>query len=624
MVNVFKTIQKGIYACFLLWNITGFSQFSDYKKTLGQIDGMPISNFAVAANISEKGELFNGIANNPGKLGKWLEFRGKAVLSFEYNGQQFGLTDFPEINNQRQFPISNLTYSGHKDLPITVAVKSWAPCVKNDYFSTALPAIMIETTLVNNSDQTIDLDLHWSMDQVFSDNMQAFEKEGVYGISNQYSALSTNRLGTMTKNGSIYKTKLSLKPKESIVLKSAISIYDKDWITSNTLQSPQAIAKHVFNNWESLRKKTEDFDQSLPLTEDAELNTILRWYMIPGMILTKCTSNNEVVTMGYNELNQRDSYWTSWIHLVLFPDAEKLMIEESIAAIKDNGKIPTTILPKIERFDDLDINAFFILRFFRYIDFHKDTEFANKHWNTIVSAMDWLISRDNLGEGLPQQKSYWGDWKDVAGVQGRKYSPFTAMLYVAALKKCYQYADDNKMAALATKYKESYKKGCELLNKKDTDGGLWTGSYYRQVWYDGRASDVILQDQAVGVFFDVVKKKRANKIFKTLNANNATPYGIAETYPYYPKSFGYNPGEYHNGGVWPWLSFMDIWSRLKVHRKKEAIALLKKVAKADLFDSKDFTPNEHINSINGKNLGVFMQGWNAALFGLYYFENLDK
>ncbi|MDR1594905.1 MAG: hypothetical protein LBS43_10565, partial [Prevotellaceae bacterium] len=51
----------------------------------------------------------------------------------------------------------------------------------------------------------------------------------------------------------------------------------------------------------------------------------------------------------------------------------------------------------------------------------------------------------------------------------------------------------------------------------------------------------------------------------------------------------------------------------------EAIDLVKKVAKADLVESGDWSPNEHINSLTGENLGFQLQGWNAGLFGLVYF-----
>ena len=392
------------------------AQYPDYKYKLNEIDGLPVSNFSIAANISQSGELFNGIAANPGKLGKWLEYRGSAILSFAYDNQKISLSDFPDISNNRQFPVSDLSYSGKPDFPINMKVKSWAPCVINDYFSTALPVIQTEISIKNVSDENLEFSLIWLMDSLFFREMDIHEEKNIFGIKSNYAAFLSDQPAKLDKVKKELAVSLSLKSKENVVLRFVIAIYDKNWIISRKFDSPHMIAEHTFNNWSYLYTKTLEFEKSLPLTEDAELNSILRWYIIPAMILTKCTREGEIVTMGYRELNQRDSYWTSWLHLVLFPDAEKKMIEESISAIKENGKIPTTILPKIERFDDLDINAFFILRFFRYVNFHNDNQFARNNWASIQSAMEWLISRDSLNDGLPQQKSYWGDWKDVPGV----------------------------------------------------------------------------------------------------------------------------------------------------------------------------------------------------------------
>ena len=113
--------------------------------------------------------------------------------------------------------------------------------------------------------------------------------------------------------------------------------------------------------WSAFKDKTTAFGLAIPKTGDKELDTYVRWYMIPGVSLTKWTKKGDLVTMGYRELNQRDSYWTSWLHLVFYKDLERKMIEESIEWQQPSGKIPTTILPLIEREDDLDINAFFIL-----------------------------------------------------------------------------------------------------------------------------------------------------------------------------------------------------------------------------------------------------------------------
>ena len=102
--------------------------------------------------------------------------------------------------------------------------------------------------------------------------------------------------------------------------------------------------------------------------------------MIPSISLTKWTDKDEVVTMGYHELNQRDSYWTSWTHLVFYKRLEQKMIEESIAWQQPSGKIPTTILPLIEREDDLDINAFFILRIARFYQFYHCKQELLTYW----------------------------------------------------------------------------------------------------------------------------------------------------------------------------------------------------------------------------------------------------
>jgi hypothetical protein len=64
---------------------------------------------------------------------------------------------------------------------------------------------------------------------------------------------------------------------------------------------------------------------------------------------------------------------------------------------------------------------------------------------------------------------------------------------------------------------------------------------------------------------------------------------------------------------------MDCWSRIQVGKTAEAIKLVKTVANADLIASGDWSPNEHINSLTGENLGFILQGWNAGLFGLVYF-----
>ena len=48
-----------------------------------------------------------------------------------------------------------------------------------------------------------------------------------------------------------------------------------------------------------------------------------KWRAIepPAVLLTKGAQTN-VLTMGYVELNQRDSFWTSWLHVKLWPEID--------------------------------------------------------------------------------------------------------------------------------------------------------------------------------------------------------------------------------------------------------------------------------------------------------------
>lgn len=69
---------------------------------------------------------------------------------------------------------------------------------------------------------------------------------------------------------------------------------------------------------------------------------------------------------------------------------------------------------------------------------------------------------------------------------------------------------------------------------------------------------------------------------------------------------------------------MDCWARLRMGRSKEGVDLLQRIFRADIVESGDYVPNEHINTLTGENLGFPVQGWNANLFGLMYFGMLNS
>jgi uncharacterized protein (DUF608 family) len=603
----------------LLIALSGLSIYSISGKPR-VTDGYPVANFALTVNASENGDLYGRILQNPGKLGEWLADRGDAPILLEKNGARHSFSDFKQKTVNRSFPFVKNSYSDSPLISAKIELQTFCPLGLNDLETSSLPVLLLELTCENTTAaETFNLVIR--PDSAFAKEMQIFKTEKYSGAGNARYQVSCNS-ETQWENGEL-TLPVSLKAGERRTFHVLFTFYDNGWISANQFRDIGEVTGYAHKTWSVLKEKTVSFGDAIPKTGDEALDKYLRWYMIPGISLTKCTKKNEILTMGYCELNQRDSYWTSWLHLVLFKDVERKMIEESVAWQQPSGKIPTTILPLIERNDDLDINAFFILRATRFFQYYNERENLATWWPALTKAMDWLISRDT-GDGIPAQVSFWGDWKDVKGVENRKYSPFSGLIYLAALRQMMWLSKERDDTESLRKYESAYQKGYTFINKSTKDGGLWNGDYYCQIWKDGQVNDKLLQDQTIGILFDVVPEDRALKIIGSLNAKSLTPYGIAETFPYYPASFGYKPATYHNGAVWPWLSFMDCWARIHVGKTSEAIDLVKKVAKADLVESGDWSPNEHINSLTGENLGFQLQGWNAGLFGLVYFGIVNQ
>ena len=98
--------------------------------------------------------------------------------------------------------------------------------------------------------------------------------------------------------------------------------------------------------------------------------------------------------MGYSEMNQRDSFWTTWLHLVLWTDLEREMIEKSASFQRPDGKIPTTVLPVIERGDDIDINEYFNLRIARYYEWTMTWSLFGRCGQGFKSSIEYLKGMD--------------------------------------------------------------------------------------------------------------------------------------------------------------------------------------------------------------------------------------
>ena len=591
-----------------------FTLHAQVKPAAG---GYPIANFALTVNVSEQGDMYGQVLQNVGKLGGWLLDRGPVRVELEKDGKKETLSQFKDKDIRRVFPFVEAEYAKSSHISSNIKLKTFCPLAVNDAETSSLPVLMLEMECTNptRKEETFTIVVKPGNEicgQMSSDNdgKRSVASNGSFAVATDVDA---------EWSGNAFRVPVTLKGKEMKAVRIAISLYDSDWISARSFASAGEVVEHACSVWDILETKTEEFSQAIPETGIEDVDTYLRWYMVPAISLTRYNKKGEILTMGYMELNPRDSYWTTWVHLLLYKDAERKMIEECLAAVSPAGKMPTTILPVIEREDDLDINAFLILRAARFYQLYHEKDKLLSYWPVLKKAMDWLISRDTKGKGLPRQVSFWGDWKDVKGVEDREYSPFSALVYLAALKKMMYMGEECGDSVAIEKYEEAYRKGYDIVNKPVEEGGMWNGRYYCQLWKNGSVNDKLLEDQTIGILFDVVPRDKALKIIESLNEMSLTPYGVAETFPYYPKEFGLDPATYHNGAVWPWVNFMDCWARIRLGQKDDAIDIIKRVGRADIIASGDWSANEHINSLTGENLGFHIQGWSAALFGTVYF-----
>lgn len=591
-----------------------FTLHAQVKPAAG---GYPIANFALTVNVSEQGDMYGQVLQNVGKLGGWLLDRGPVRVELEKDGKKETLSQFKDKDIRRVFPFVEAEYAKSSHISSNIKLKTFCPLALNDAETSSLPVLMLEMECTNptRKEETFTIVVKPGNEicgQMSSDNdgKRNVASNGSFAVAADVDA---------EWSGNVFRVPVVLKGKEMKTVRIAISLYDSDWISARSFASAGEVVEHACSVWDILETKTEEFSQAIPETGIEDVDTYLRWYMVPAISLTRYNKKGEILTMGYMELNPRDSYWTTWVHLLLYKDAERKMIEECLAAVSPAGKMPTTILPVIEREDDLDINAFLILRAARFYQLYHEKDKLLSYWPVLKKAMDWLISRDTKGKGLPRQVSFWGDWKDVKGVEDREYSPFSALVYLAALKKMMYMGEECGDSVAIEKYEEAYRKGYDIVNKPVEEGGMWNGRYYCQLWKNGSVNDKLLEDQTIGILFDVVPRDKALKIIESLNEMSLSPYGVAETFPYYPKEFGLDPATYHNGAVWPWVNFMDCWARIRLGQKDDAIDIIKRVGRADIIASGDWSANEHINSLTGENLGFHIQGWSAALFGTVYF-----
>jgi hypothetical protein len=596
--------------------------------------GYIVGNFGISAQINELKGPRAWIKVNPPKLGVWLQnfARGEFWLK-EGNGSERKL-HLRALQVSRLYPEYQATFDAEGR--VTANVHIFTPLSSNAAVN-FLPALIIQVELqsqqpwsgsvgytltqsrpASNSD---DDATPWPMETrtVRTANFVAAFRGPAFLAVSGTSLLDT--LSSKSPDPLFVSTPVKLEQDSPKLVSFVVGSFDIDGYYAKDQPTAEKLVTSLIARIKSLKEQLHALEAALPCTGDEKIDRYLRWYASAGILLTKGDKAGDILTMGYRELNQRDSFWTSGIHLVFWKDLERKMILESAAGQLPVGRIPTTILPVIDRGDEIDSNEYFILRVARYYRWHRDDELLRQVWPAVQKAIDYLVSRDTEHLGVPMQGSFWADWKDVPGVQGRKYAPHFALLWLASLRAAAELAAGVNDPLAGARYRVLADHAEFFINRPADQRGMWNGSNYVDLWTDGRRPDYILQDQVVGAYFGVIPPDRLPLIYRAL-AKSETPWGVRETFPYisnWTEESGGMPGNYHNGGIWPWLNFADATGRYLNGYAGDAERIIRKVGQAGIDADNDDKPGEYLNGDTGSNRGFPIQGWDAALFSTIYF-----
>lgn len=588
--------------------------------------GFAAANFGFAMELGADGEFPARLWHNPTIPGAWLEEEAVGSLSFREGEIEVGAAESLAAPPARHWPFARARYRHPKIPGISIELEAFCPVARvgRPYWG-AMPVGFATVRVRNDGDRPREVDLRWRFALEGAARHVVAEQVGNVVLSGfdgeRLSLRSDGRAAAMSGDAvKLWSCRVSVDPGRYSDVHLCFARSPRESTGSPdgaAWPDSSELARESLRRVLDARRATEAIDQWLPQTGDAELDEALRWYCSGAVQLTKVFTDGTAAVMGYAEMTQRDGFWGSFLHNVLFPDLERKMVEEVFAAQSGDGKVPTAILPTIDRGDDLDTNAYALLRAFRYARWNADPKFLSSLAANLKGAAVWLQSRDRDGDGLPEAGSYWCDWKDVRGLADRKHSPHATFLYLAALGELLGAMRDARGNDQAfAELEERWLRGRARADARVEDGGLWTGRFYAERWKDGRAAPQVNEDQIVGILFGVVPAERAGLVFGAL-APSRRPWGVRESFPYRPAGFGYRPGDYANGAVWPWLNYADAWARLRAGRAAEGLALLRDVARRDVLLGSGL-PHECLDGETGEAMRNAPQAWNASFFGAVF------
>lgn len=206
---------------------------------------------------------------------------------------------------------------------------------------------------------------------------------------------------------------------------------------------------------------------------------------------------------------------------------------------------------------DIDSTAWWVIEAADYCERTHDLRTAREFLFRSRMAMSFLLSKDTDGDGLLEQGPN-EDWADclkrsgkITYTQGVWYKALIAAASLEELVGSRQRAEELLIQAA-----DVYSQTNTLLFKD--------GRYVECIRPDGTVSERVSQDTAWLVVFGMAPEGYEEELLSSFDELRCEQ-GHGIVYPLYdPEQTGptrMEHGEYHNGGVWTWLSSVEAWAR---------------------------------------------------------------
>jgi hypothetical protein len=261
--------------------------------------------------------------------------------------------------------------------------------------------------------------------------------------------------------------------------------------------------------------------------------------------------------------------------------------------------------------------------------FRKVTGEQNFLLEAVQKSLTWMEYQTPLDLNLVAQQPT-SDWRDEQWVLG--YGLFVNTVVYSYLRLLNQHERADKMFTAMRNFTYSENSGSNTLRegfrlRQKPYFAFWSYKIYSSERFDLLGNSIAIlsglasTSEAEKMILWVEEMCDSMKKSGELTCNlppNFFPFIQPEDPDWIPRYEVYNrPGEYHNGGIWPFICGFYVAALVAANKQKlamEKLIELTKIVKLSNTNNLDFGFNEWIKAQDGKPKGQDWQTWSAALY----------